>query len=716
MPTSLPPRSHGFAWPTSIAISISVAAVLALSRLVSVTGDVSLVWPPLGIAMGLMLVRGPQALAPVLAGLVVWAVASGQDPRLIPVALLEMGVGAWVGVQAYRRLWRRATGALADMLRLHTCGMLVAAPLSALLGATGFHALGLYAEMGFGELFFAFWVTEAMGVLLFAPLVRALAQDGIAPWFAEATLAWRWLAVLAATLTLAALLRSDLRDIVALLAGLLVAWPAMRAHPSLLHALVMVLTAALLALGLAGDSAISNRVVLELVLRIAALAVLAQLLNAVSVERAHMLARERDAGRRDLLTGLSNERALREQLEGCAGVLLMLRLEGFTGLTDLVGASTADGIERTVAHVLQDQSNPPRQAARLGPGRYALLLPGMTLAQAQPLAHVLYTALNHRAFRGADDVVALRPTLAGVATAGQAPETVLTGVRQALAQAAASADERIAFAADSHSLWQAQREEVRRQEQVKRALVEQRFVLFAQPIVPLSGTATGLHCEVLLRLRDDNDAVLSPAHFMPAAERAQLMGAIDRYVIEHLLRWLAAHPQASRRVSKCAINLSGWSVSDPGLAPWIQAMLQTHGIDPRTLCFEITESQAISNREHARQLIQGLRALGASVSLDDFGTGLATFDYLKSFPFDYLKIDGSFVKTLEHSPVDQAIVRSITEVARCMGLATIAEFVESESTAALLRRFGVDYAQGYALGKPRPLAEILEEVEVPANS
>lgn len=221
---------------------------------------------------------------------------------------------------------------------------------------------------------------------------------------------------------------------------------------------------------------------------------------------------------------------------------------------------------------------------------------------------------------------------------------------------------------------------------------------------------------MLLRLRDDNDAVLSPAHFMPAAERAQLMGAIDRYVIEHLLRWLAAHPQASRRVSKCAINLSGWSVSDPGLAPWIQAMLQTHGIDPRTLCFEITESQAISNREHARQLIQGLRALGASVSLDDFGTGLATFDYLKSFPFDYLKIDGSFVKTLEHSPVDQAIVRSITEVARCMGLATIAEFVESESTAALLRRFGVDYAQGYALGKPRPLAEILEEVEVPANS
>ncbi len=145
-------------------------------------------------------------------------------------------------------------------------------------------------------------------------------------------------------------------------------------------------------------------------------------------------------------------------------------------------------------------------------------------------------------------------------------------------------------------------------------------------------------------------------------------------------------------------------------------MLQTHGIDPRTLCFEITESQAISNREHARQLIEALRALGASVSLDDFGTGLATFDYLKSFPFDYLKIDGSFVKTLEHSPVDQAIVRSITEVARCMGLATIAEFVESDGTAQLLRRFGVDYAQGYALGKPRPLAEILQEAEVPANS
>jgi len=160
-------------------------------------------------------------------------------------------------------------------------------------------------------------------------------------------------------------------------------------------------------------------------------------------------------------------------------------------------------------------------------------------------------------------------------------------------------------------------------------------------------------------------------------------------------------------LGKCAINLTGWSVSDPTLAAWIQEQVRSSGIAPQKLCFEITESQAISSREVAGQLVESLRATGASVSLDDFGTGLATYDYLKSFPFDYLKIDGSFIRSLPESPVDQAVVQSITRVASTMGLQTIAEFVENDAIIHLLREYGVDYMQGYGVGKPVPLEELL---------
>lgn len=709
MPTPLSDRLPPL--PVFIAISLVSALMIGLSRLVSATGDVSLVWPPLGIAIGLMLVRGKYWVLPVLTGLVIWALTTSQDPRLLPIALAETTTGALLGTYTYRRLWVRKEGALADMLRLHAAGLLAGAASSALVGAAGFYALGIYPDMGFWEVFFAFWVTESMGALLFAPLVRALARDGIHPWRTDAVLAIRWIMLLAITLLLALLIGPDMRDIIALLAGLLIAWPAMRAQPSLLHALVLVLTASLLTLGLAGHETATNRVVLEQVLRMAALALLAQLLNAVAFERTQMLARERDAGRRDLLTGLWNERALREHLHTTQGALLMLRLEGFTGITDLIGVNAADDIERTIAQELRIFAEQNGIAARLGSGRYAFLMPSADAAHARQQAQTIYSLLDNRAFRGEHDVIALRPSLGGIATAGLPPENILAGARQALAIAAAATGVRIEFSSDSHALLAAQQELVRRQEEVKRALLEQRFVLYAQPITPLTAHAHGVHCEVLLRLQDTDGQIHSPAHFMYAAESAQLTGAIDRYVIEHLLAWLSRNPHAAARLRKCAINLTGKSVSDPAFAPWIREMVDTYRIDPRKLCFEITESQTITHKEHAHQLIMQLRAIGSSVSLDDFGTGLATFDYLKSFPFDYLKIDGSFVKALPHSPVDQAIVQSITQVARTMGLATIAEFVENEEIIQILREFNVDYGQGYALGKPCPLHQLLSSTD-----
>ncbi|MFZ5722512.1 MAG: EAL domain-containing protein [Pseudomonadota bacterium] len=703
-----PQTRAGMNPPTFIAVMLVVALAIAVSRLVSATGDVSLVWPPLGIAFGLALERGRVGVAVVLCGLALWVLASGQSPLLLVVAVPEIVLGVAVALFLHRTILPAAQGALAGVTRLYLAGVVGGAAVSALIGATGFHLVGLYRDVAFGELFFAFWVTEAMGVMLFAPFARAVAHGGFPELWVDRALAWRWLLAVAIAFTLVLLVRTDIRDVAVLLTGLLIAWPAMRARPAFLHFAVLVMATMLLAVALHAGADTSNRAVLELVLRLAALTVLAQLLNAVSVERTDMLQRERELARRDALTGLGNERALRERLStlrASDGSLLLVRIEDMPGVVDLLGSAAAEELERTLAGEFAQRCGD--DAARLDRGRYALLLRGQGADAARDTARTLYAGLDNRMFLGDEDRVALRPTLAVVPIDDRDPGDLLLAADQALAVAATCSGERLEIAAGARDLLAVRRDLLRRQEQVKVALQEQRFVLYAQPIVPLAGPADGLHCEILLRLREPDGSILAPGHFLPAAERAQLTGDIDRYVIERLLAWLARHPEVLGGIAKCAINLTGWSASDASLPAWIRHAVASYGIPAHKLCFEITETQAIASRDNARRLIDSLREIGASVSLDDFGTGLATFDYLKAFPFDYLKIDGSFIRTLQESPVDQAVVRAMADVAKTMRLRTIAEFVENDALVVLLRDMGVDYAQGYGVGKPRPLAELL---------
>ncbi|MDF2446240.1 MAG: hypothetical protein K0S46_1476 [Moraxellaceae bacterium] len=692
-------------WPALLLVMVATALTLAASRFISVSGDASFIWPPLGIAFGLMLHWGWRALAAVSGGLVLWVAATGQALLLLPLATLELVTGTLLAVQVYRRLQRDDGRALANTSRFYFAGALAGGALSALVGATGFHLAGLFADVALTHLFLVFWVAEAMGVLVLAGLTRAIARDGLASLRADRALAMRWLPLYAIVCGIFWLTHSSLEGVALPLLGLLVVWPAMRAQPAFLSLSVLLVTAAMIALVLGVDGAPGNRDVLELVLQIAGFAVLAQLLNAVSLERRRMLERERESARSDLLTGLANERALRERLSASGDApLLIVRLEDVSGLTDLLGAAAAEDVECALARELRGRAS-EATVARLGRGRYAIFPAGDGMAAAETLAGALYAAWNGRVFRGEADRVALRPTVAVVMARGNA-EQALLAADLALAVAVAHTGERIEAAADTADLMQARRDLLRRQEEVKEALAEQRLVLYAQPIVPAKPDGGGLHCEILLRLRQADGTIQAPGYFFGAAERARLTGEIDRYVIRQLLGWLRDHPEAMARLGKCAINLTGWSASDPTLAPWIREQVQLHEVPPEKLCFEITESQAIASREVASRLIESLRAMGSSVSLDDFGTGLATFDYLKSFPFDYLKIDGAFVRALPESPVDQAIVQSIVAVARTMGLQTIAEFVENERIVQALRGYGVDYLQGYGVGKPVPLAEV----------
>jgi EAL domain-containing protein (putative c-di-GMP-specific phosphodiesterase class I) len=242
---------------------------------------------------------------------------------------------------------------------------------------------------------------------------------------------------------------------------------------------------------------------------------------------------------------------------------------------------------------------------------------------------------------------------------------------------------------------------------LQRALDENRFLLYAQDIVAVNGlTEKGTHCELLVRMIDEHGELVPPMAFIPAAERYNVMPAIDRWVIRTALATLSrlrGHIN-STPIALCAINLSGASIGDERFLDFVHEQLRVFNVPRECICFEITETAAIANLDKAQRFIEEFRALGCRFSLDDFGAGMSSFAYLKRLPVDFLKIDGSFVKDMADNPIDRAMVEAINNVGHVMGKQTIAEFVDSERVMAALRLIGVDYAQGYGVSKPRPFA------------
>lgn len=235
------------------------------------------------------------------------------------------------------------------------------------------------------------------------------------------------------------------------------------------------------------------------------------------------------------------------------------------------------------------------------------------------------------------------------------------------------------------------------------ALHEDRLVLYVQEIQPFT---EGLprHREVLLRLRDEDGQIVPPMSFIPAAERYNLMSDIDRWVIKNTLAWASSAGNDEDRDVIYNINLSGTSVSDPGvLLQYIEKQLAQYPVSPGRICFEITETAAVQNLVQVAELINTLKARGIRFALDDFGSGLSSFMYLKTLPVDFLKIDGSFVRNMVNDPIDLAMVQSINTIGHIMEIKTIAEFVEDEATIAELHKLGIDFGQGFAIHQPEPL-------------
>jgi len=243
---------------------------------------------------------------------------------------------------------------------------------------------------------------------------------------------------------------------------------------------------------------------------------------------------------------------------------------------------------------------------------------------------------------------------------------------------------------------------------INAALEDDSYELYQQTILPVNPfEKTGLHFEVLIRMRDADNHIIPPGAFLPAAERYNLIGKIDHWVIQNTFKWLSENPEIMDKVESCSINLSGLSLSSESLMDFVKGCFKTFRVPHNIICFEITETSAIQNLSHAQTFIHALKKLGCTFALDDFGTGMSSFSYLKQLPVDKLKIDGSFVSDIADDNIDLAMVRSINDIGHVMEMKTVAEFVENQDTLDLLKRLGVDFAQGYFIAKPAPMNALL---------
>lgn len=431
-------------------------------------------------------------------------------------------------------------------------------------------------------------------------------------------------------------------------------------------------------------------------------------------ERLRLESELRQLADRDELTGLLNRRRFTEKLVGRladrsarVGALLLVDLDNFKYVNDTLGHNAGDAVIRAAGRLLRSQVRAGDLLARLGGDEFIVLLPGATEEQALALAERVLIAFEHEL--PAADVPGATHVTASIGVSSVRERDAELTAEQLLSQAdialyAAKEGGRnraSSYEADTGTVTRMQ-DDLSRANRLHRAFAEDGFVLYAQPIVPLQDPLGQPSFELLLRLRDRDGVVHSPGDFLALGERFGLARRIDRWVIAESFRLAAAHAE----LGTLSVNLSATSLADgANLADYVAAQAEATGVDPRQFHFEVTETAAIANLAAAGELADRLRALGCRLVLDDFGTGFGTFSSLKQLPFDALKIDGSFIRGLCDDATDQVIVRSMVSVAHGLGKTVTAEWVEDERTRRRLVEYGVDYAQGYHLGRPLPAAE-----------
>jgi diguanylate cyclase (GGDEF)-like protein len=379
-------------------------------------------------------------------------------------------------------------------------------------------------------------------------------------------------------------------------------------------------------------------------------------------------------------------------------------------LNENLGMHVGDEVIVRVADAIRRQLTPRMLAARISGDRFALFLGDATIDTAQEVAESLRDSLGHLDFIAGTQPVEVSASF-GVARVVESKHPLSHALAAAEIACKAAKDrgrDRVAIYEDSdHSI-------VRRYTDVtlvgtiRQALAHDKFRLDAQPIVPLNGAAGGPKFELLLRMTAEDGESVSPEKFLSAAERYQLAPAIDRWVVRRVLSSLGPHAQWLAQRNACfAVNISGQSLGDQEFSAFLESELRGSGLPARLLTFELTETAAVANIVRAEALIRRLRDLGFGAALDDFGRGLSSLTYLKTLPVTTLKIDGSFVRDVVGDDRSQAMLSAIVRLAQAMGLATVAECVESDPIRDIVCRLGVEYGQGFSIGRPVPLERVI---------
>jgi diguanylate cyclase (GGDEF)-like protein/PAS domain S-box-containing protein len=425
----------------------------------------------------------------------------------------------------------------------------------------------------------------------------------------------------------------------------------------------------------------------------------------------------------DTLTGLINREEFSELMKaviadsrstGEENAFIYLDIDQFKVVNDLCGHTAGDELLLKTTSVIRGVTRSSDLSARLGGDEFGLLLTGANISQATEIAQRLQSRLRETKLIWDKHVFNITTSMGVV---------MINGQNQDIHDVFAAADDACYIAKDAggnklkvydidENLFTKRRGEMQWISRLTKALEEDRFRLYYQPIVPINRTEERKKCELLIRMLDQEGNIVMPADFIPAAERYNLMPAVDRWVVQNAFRSYKLLSDAFGEEKNpwfFTINLSGAFLADETSLDFLVYGFQEYDVPPNAFCFEVTETEAISNMKSASSFILELKRIGSTFALDDFGSGFSSFNYLKSLPIDYLKIDGIFVKDMDQDKENRAMVEAINRLGKVMGIKTIAEFVGSSEVLAELEKIGVDYAQGYHYGKPAPLEGIHPE-------
>ena len=424
----------------------------------------------------------------------------------------------------------------------------------------------------------------------------------------------------------------------------------------------------------------------------------------------------------DQLTSLLTRPAFETQVRGQLAVrrqpvpecVLYLDVDRVHLVNDNFGMHIGDEVITKIAEVLRKKPRPGALAARIAGDRFAVFLPDCTLDFAHQIGDMLRRQCAELTYVRGDGTVQVSVSVGAAELPTESQNRLAHGLANAEIACKAAKDRgrnRVELFQDTDQSIIRRSTDIVVVQALHEALVADRFALFAQPILPLNAERKEPHFEFLLRMVSENSELLPPEKFLSAAERYQLLPAIDRWVMKNAIGVLAAQaPLLRGRATRFSINISGASIASEEFLEFLEGTIRDSGLPPEILCFELTETSAVSNLARADKMMQRLRALGCTFALDDFGTGLSSLVYLKSLPVSVLKIDGAFVRDAGVNPRTESMVRAIAQLARTMGMETVAEYVETDDLRTRMAGLGVDYGQGFAIGRPVPIDQVLGDL------